>query len=78
MAAAGPKLDDIFKGVVNAGVVVRVIASFRSFLSPHFYLNTGVTALPNVDYTFDVDVCDGFERVRILSGFCWEHGITHT
>ena len=60
-------LDDIFKGGgrVDGGVVVRVIALYRSFLSPHFYSITGIPAVPDVDYTFDVDVCDGRERVGI-------------
>ncbi len=34
------------------------------FLSPDFFVNTGIVPYPDVDYTFDLEVCDGVEKVR--------------
>jgi hypothetical protein len=49
--------------IITGGVVVRVHSCFRSFMSPDFFLNTGLTLMPDVDFTFDLEVCDGVERV---------------
>ncbi len=59
-----PTFDSLFStGHTSGGLVVRIISVYRSFLSPAFYTTTGITVVPGVDYTYDMDVCDGHERV---------------
>lgn len=71
VAASAPSLASLLTqetgsdGVlITGGVVVRVHSCFRSFLSPDFFLNTGLALKPDVDFTFDLEVCDGVEKVR--------------
>ena len=65
LSATAPRtLAALLQGQPGA-LEVRILSLRRSMLTPQFYNNTGVSVVRGVDYTYDVEVADSVEKVRL-------------